>query len=98
MATATDELPECRGCRASVRLAPGEVERILAEYFRGAPQRLADDDTYAQRLRICSSCADLQYGTTCRHCGCLVAVRAKLADQGCPAPAPRWPVIEADGA
>jgi hypothetical protein len=50
----------------------------------------ADDSTYARRLEICSGCPDLQYGTTCRHCGCLVAVRVKLAAKGCPNSAPKW--------
>lgn len=86
--------PDCRGCgrSASLRLAPGEVERILADYLVRHPgEPLVDEPTYAQRLALCRSCRDLQFGgTTCRHCGCLVAVRARLARAGCPASAPRW--------
>jgi hypothetical protein len=75
----------------SVRLAPGEVERILEGYLVSHPhQRLVDDSTYSERLRACRSCPDLRYATTCRHCGCLVQVRARLADQTCPASSPRW--------
>ena len=82
----------CRGCSASVRLKSGEVERILAEYLasRAEPVALTDERTYAHRLVVCRDCPDLLYGTTCRHCGCLVAVRAKLADKRCPAASPRW--------
>jgi hypothetical protein len=82
----------CRGCSASVRLAPGEVQRILDSYLVAHPTALlVDEPTYARRLAVCRSCPDLQYGgTTCRHCGCLVAVRAKLADKQCPAVPPRW--------
>jgi hypothetical protein len=69
-----------------VRLKSGEIERILAEYLASSaePVALTDDTTYAHRLAVCRDCPDLLYGTTCRHCGCLVAVRAKLADR-------RWP-------
>jgi hypothetical protein len=81
---------DCPGCGASVGLSPGEVERIITDYFRGRPQSMVDDPTYNWRLSKCRSCRDLQYGTTCRHCGCLVAVRAKLTDKACPAPMPKW--------
>ena len=81
---------DCKGCRGTVRLAPGEVDRLLAEYLRGTDAPLAGDEVYFQRLAACGACADLQYGTTCRHCGCLVAVRAKLADKACPGLPPRW--------
>ena len=82
----------CRGCSASVRLAPGEVQRILASYLVDHPNALlVDDATYARRLAVCRACPDLLYGgTTCRHCGCLVAVRAKLADKQCPAALAKW--------
>lgn len=86
----TSTTTECKACRVSVRLAPGEVDRILAEYLQGNPAELAGDAEYANRLEICSQCADLTYGTTCRFCGCLVAVRAKLAGKRCANPSPRW--------
>jgi len=81
----------CRGCVRIVNLAPGEVDRILAAVLRDEPAAsLADDATYQDRLVECSGCGDLRHGTTCRHCGCLVAVRAKIAGKYCPAPQPRW--------
>ncbi len=80
----------CPACGLSVRLKPGEVERIVADYFRGDPPALATDAEYARRLAICVGCADLLYGNTCRHCGCLVEVRARIRDKSCPAPAERW--------
>lgn len=82
---------DCKGCRASVRLKAGEVERLLAEYLRAHPQELAPDPLRAQRLALCRACPDLQYGSTCAHCGCLVDLRAALAGQHCPRPAAaRW--------
>lgn len=87
---------ECKGCGASVRLADGEVQRILGEYLRENPHApLADEPTLLSRLRICRECPDLRYGTTCRHCGCLVEVRARLAGSDCPAAARRWPAMTA---
>jgi hypothetical protein len=83
-------VPACPGCGLSVRLAPGEVERIIAEYFRGRTPELVPADEAGLRLAICASCPDLLYGSTCRHCGCLVELRARLAGKACPAPAPRW--------
>ena len=82
----------CRGWTASVRLAPAEVQRILSGYLADHLEAaLVNDSTYAQRLAECEICPDLMYqGTTCRHCGCLVAVRAKLAGKGCPGSSPRW--------
>ena len=81
---------DCIGCTRIVRLAPGEVERLLARYLETASDAVADDSTYAARLAVCDNCPDLRYGTTCRHCGCLVAVRAKIAGKSCPAPLSRW--------
>ena len=87
--------PPCVGCERSalLRPAPGEVERILTAYLRDRPgEPVADNATVAARLATCRACPDLQFGgTTCRHCGCLVAVRARLANKDCPAPVSRWP-------
>jgi hypothetical protein len=88
--TGLDAEPGCKGCRASVRVSESEVRRIISEHFEGQEVALATDGEYARRLAVCQSCPDLQYGTTCRHCGCLVAVRAKLAERSCPAPVDRW--------
>ncbi|HSH92666.1 MAG TPA: DUF6171 family protein [Roseimicrobium sp.] len=85
---------DCKGCErsAAARLAPGEVQRLLAQYLASHPaERVVEQSTYEARLATCAACPDLTFaGTTCRHCGCLVAVRAKLADKCCPASRPRW--------
>jgi hypothetical protein len=81
---------DCPGCGISVRLSPGELERVVAEYFRDRMPELAGDEEAERRLALCAACSDLRYGSTCRHCGCLVEVRARLAEYGCPAPLPRW--------
>jgi hypothetical protein len=80
----------CPGCGVSVRLSRGELERIIFEYFRDRRPELAPDEEAERRLALCGICPDLQYGSTCRHCGCLVELRARLADKSCPAPSPKW--------
>lgn len=88
----------CKGCTATVRLKPSEVERLLAEYLRTHAEPRAGEAAVAARLALCADCPDLLYGTTCRHCGCLVAVRTALAAQACPAPTPRWAAEPRDDA
>ncbi len=83
----------CKGCRASVRIPQKEIDRIISEHFAGEDVALADDATYSLRMAVCQICEDLVYGTTCRHCGCLVAVRAKIAGKGCPAYSDKWEKI-----
>lgn len=83
----------CIGCHRTVRLAPGEVDRLLTDYLRTNPTDLCSPALAEQRLKICSTCPDLHHGTTCRHCGCLVEIRVHLATKSCPAPSPRWSSI-----
>lgn len=78
--------PGCKGCSATVRVRPESVERILQDYLHEHPDSLVGDKEYQHRLNLCRACGDLEYETTCRHCGCLVDVRAKLADKHCPSP------------
>jgi len=83
---------DCKGCRASVRLSPGEVPRIVADYLRSHPgEPLATSKQSATRLTICHTCSELRYGTTCTHCGCLVEVMVRLERRRCPRPeGARW--------
>ncbi len=82
--------PACKGCQRVVNLAAGELDRLVAEYFASNPQTRSSDAMYSKRLEICDTCEDLRFGTTCRHCGCFVAVRAAIAEKNCPAPFPKW--------
>lgn len=87
-------MTDCIGCErsAAAHVPAREVERLLALYLASHPdERVVDEDTYAQRVATCRTCPDVRFGgTTCRHCGCLVAVRAKVAGKSCPAPNPQW--------
>nr|WP_274649642.1 hypothetical protein [Paenibacillus humicola] len=80
----------CKGCQADVRVTERQIARMLAAIEAGSFD-LVPDERYAERLAACLSCDSLQYGTTCAYCGCIVHVRAKLADKGCPKPgASKW--------
>lgn len=85
-------LDGCKGCTESVRVTPEKLERLVEIAIRG--REAASDQQYMARLERCNSCPSLQYETTCCHCGCLVAVRARLAASTCPFPAgSRWKEI-----
>jgi hypothetical protein len=80
----------CKGCSADVHVTERQIERMLAA-LASKPFDCVPDDRYRERLEACLSCESLQYGTTCGYCGCIVQVRAKLKDKGCPKPgAPKW--------
>jgi len=82
---------ECKGCQGKVRLSKEEIEKIFGETVKVKDVKLATEEVYALRLRICSACDSLQYGTTCKFCGCLVPVKAKLLHAKCPYPYdPKW--------
>lgn len=79
----------CKGCMESVHVTPGKLQRLVEIATRGRER--AADEVYAQRMEQCARCPGLQYGTTCRYCGCLVAVKARLLDSVCPNPMfPKW--------
>ncbi|WP_188540187.1 DUF6171 family protein [Paenibacillus segetis] len=84
-----ERLEGCKGCTDSVKVSPEKLERLIAIAMKG--REAVSDQEYNDRMDTCLSCPALQYGTTCRYCGCLVAVRARLQDSGCPFPlASRW--------
>jgi hypothetical protein len=84
-------IPECKGCSASVRLSLEEIKKLFGETLRVKEIKVVTEELYQKRLAHCKTCASLQYGTTCKHCGCLVEIRAKLAAANCPYPyEPRW--------
>ncbi|MFC7749190.1 hypothetical protein ACFQWB_04440 [Paenibacillus thermoaerophilus] len=79
----------CRGCGPEWPLTEADVARMLGKL--GSRVACVPDEVYRRRLAACGDCSSLLHGHTCAHCGCIVAVRAKLADRGCPHPASsRW--------
>ena len=82
---------QCKGCAATVRIAPEAIHGILADVLAAHPQPTADSESVAWRLAHCRACPDLRYGSTCKYCGCLVEVRARLLRTACPRPgSPAW--------
>ncbi|MCK9860104.1 DUF6171 family protein [Paenibacillus sp. ATY16] len=73
----------CKGCSADVRVTEEQIQRLISKI---KPDACVTDELYAKRLAACEGCASMAYDTTCMHCGCLVQVRAKLKDKGCPHP------------
>jgi len=81
----------CKGCTETVRRTPQEVEEWMRRRMSGPEWPAVPEQEYERRLAECRTCPSLVYGTTCKICGCLVQVRAKLPDARCPYPyEPRW--------
>lgn len=80
----------CKGCTAGVHVSDKQIQRIL-KALDAHPEQCVSDDIYQQRMAFCVTCPSLAYDTTCMHCGCFVAVRAKFNEKGCPNPGhSRW--------
>ncbi len=80
----------CKGCSGSVHITDNEIEIALKRVIEsGVP--LANRELYEKRMKTCSACEQLVYGTTCMSCGCIVKVRALNALRICPhASGNRW--------
>lgn len=76
----------CKGCRASVRVSEESIKKLLSELLQDGTLTLVTDEEYDRRLAICRNCENLNYSTTCRFCGCIVQLRAKLAEKHCAKP------------
>lgn len=79
----------CKSCDEVVRISPEKLEHLIEIATRERP--LASEELHLQRIAHCRDCSGLQFGLTCRYCGCIVEVRTRLQDSTCPFPsAPRW--------
>lgn len=82
---------ECKGCSATVRLTQEEIQKIFGETVKVNSVKVVTEEVYGQRLEKCSQCQALDYGTTCRYCGCIIQIKAKLLAAKCPYPYnPKW--------
>jgi hypothetical protein len=81
----------CKACEALVPITEEEITAIFGQMTGVRNIKLASERLYDERLAICETCPSLLGGTTCKHCGCFVRVKAKLAASKCPiAGHPRW--------
>ncbi|MFC0212771.1 DUF6171 family protein [Paenibacillus chartarius] len=69
-----------------MHVTPEEISQLFGETLRVRNVKLTTEEEYDRRMSVCQSCEYFQFGTTCRWCGCLMAVKAKLAAARCPAP------------
>ncbi|RKP53006.1 hypothetical protein D7Z26_14795 [Cohnella endophytica] len=76
----------CKGCSASVRLSPEEIVKLFGDTVRVKEVKLATESEYERRMAQCRKCEAFQFGTTCRWCGCLMDIKAKLEKSSCPSP------------
>ena len=75
---------KCKRCAVKTALSESDIQRMIDEVSAMRGVRLIDEDAYKKRLGVCGECEKLLYGTTCSACGCVVRVRALLADGRCP--------------
>lgn len=75
---------ECKGCSATVNISEADINRAIAVLSKNKNTKFVTDETYEFRLEQCRNCKFLEYETTCLKCGCIVQIRAKLADSSCP--------------
>lgn len=77
----------CKGCNRSPQLSQEKIDQLVSIAMRGKQEHeLAHAALQQQRFDTCMSCPSLQFGTTCKHCGCLVHIRTRLIDSRCPSP------------
>ncbi|MCD7827167.1 MAG: DUF6171 family protein [Clostridiales bacterium] len=77
------ELRECKRC---LLLQSGDEDnyRLVERYIAKIPEKdRTEDETYKQRLSICSDCDNLISGV-CMKCGCYVEFRAAFKNKKCP--------------
>lgn len=75
---------KCKGCSKSVRVTSEEIRKMVEEIVDSGNFNLVTEEVYEKRLQQCIGCEYFQYDTTCLQCGCIVHVRALLADKDCP--------------
>lgn len=81
----------CKGCMETVRISDQEIEQIFGKTLKVKNIKLVTESEYLVRMNICLKCPGLEYGTTCRYCGCLVKIKVKLEGAKCPYPYnPKW--------
>lgn len=81
----------CKRCGLKTVLTENDVNKAVEQVRSMRGIKLADDKVYKERLEICHSCEKLEYGSTCMLCGCIINVRAVMAEGKCPYPKhPKW--------
>lgn len=77
-------MKRCKRCEVKTVLSEAEINKMVDEVTHMRGIRLVSEEKYKERTITCESCGNLLYGQTCAKCGCIVEVRARLADGRCP--------------
>ncbi len=77
-------MAKCKRCGIKTVLSDDDIKMMVNEITHMKGIRLADKTTYDSRFLCCKSCDNFMYGSTCAVCGCVMQVRARLADGKCP--------------
>ncbi|MGN0182584.1 MAG: DUF6171 family protein [Candidatus Ornithomonoglobus sp.] len=77
---------KCKRCGLKTVLSQEDIARMVNEVRSMKGMRFVEDEEYKRRISICGECEKLEYGSTCALCGCVMQVRAMLADGKCPFP------------
>lgn len=80
----------CRRCAAKTALTNEDIQRMVLQVTSMKGVRLIDNNIYEKRISACLDCEHLEYGSTCMLCGCVMQVRARLENGGCPAKPKKW--------
>lgn len=81
----------CKRCGLKTVITDDDINKAVEQVKAMKGIRLVEDNVYTERLNICKTCEKLEYGSTCMLCGCIVNVRAIMADGKCPYPKnPKW--------
>ena len=77
-------MAKCKRCGLKTVLEESDIQKMVDEVTSMRSVRLVTQDNYNERFSVCSECEKLMYGSTCAVCGCVMQVRARLADGKCP--------------
>ncbi|MFW6256662.1 MAG: DUF6171 family protein [Bacillota bacterium] len=80
------ESGDCKGCSASVNLSEKEIEEIFGDLEGVREIKVVTEKVYQDRLAVCEQCQYFVHGSTCRQCGCIMKIKAKLKGATCPHP------------
>lgn len=75
---------KCKRCNTKTALSESDIEKMISEVTGMKGVRTVTEEAYSARFNICLSCDSFMYGSTCGVCGCVMQVRARLADGKCP--------------
>lgn len=77
-------MARCKRCDLKTVLSEEDIAKMVDDVTSMRGIRLVNDDKYNERFSVCGECENFMYGSTCTVCGCVMQVRALLADGRCP--------------